>query len=347
MFDNLTQKLGATLQRLRGAGRLTEDNIRDSLREVRVALLEADVALPVAKDFLEHVRVRAVGQEVLASLTPGQALIKIVHDELVKLMGAAAGLDLATRPPAVMLVAGLQGAGKTTTVGKLARFIKERHGKSVLVVSADIYRPAAIEQLARLAAQVDAQFFPSQPDQAPVDIARNAVEHARRHGVDVVLVDSAGRLHVDADMMREIAQIHAAIQPVETLFVVDATAGQDAVNTARAFNERLPLTGVILTKADGDARGGAALSMRAITGRPIKFLGVGEATTALEAFHPERMAARILGMGDVLTLVEDAARGRPGKGARWPPKWPRAKVSILGTFATSSCRCRIWAASPA
>ncbi len=324
MFDNLTQKLGATLQRLRGAGRLTEDNIRDSLREVRVALLEADVALPVVKDFLEHVRVRAVGQEVLASLTPGQALIKVVHDELVKLMrgdvqdaqvpraqgraGAAAELDLATRPPAVILLAGLQGAGKTTTVGKLAHLIKERHRKSVLVVSADVYRPAAIEQLARLATQVGAQFFPSQPDQAPVDIARGAVEHARRRGVDVVLVDSAGRLHVDADMMREIAQLHAAIQPIETLFVVDATAGQDAVNTARVFNERLPLTGVILTKADGDARGGAALSMRAISGRPIKFLGTGEATTALEAFHPERMASRILGMGDVLALVEQAAR---------------------------------------
>ncbi len=308
MFDNLTQKLGATLQRLRGAGRLTEDNLRDSLREVRVALLEADVALPVVKDFIEHVRVRAMGQEVLASITPGQALVKIVHDELVKLMGAGAPLDLAARPPAVILVAGLQGAGKTTTVGKLARFIKERHGKSVLVVSADVYRPAAIEQLKRLADQVEVQFFPSQSDQAPVDIARNAVEHARRHGADVVLVDSAGRLHVDAAMMREIAQVHAAIQPVETLFVVDATAGQDAVNTARAFNERLPLTGVILTKADGDARGGAALSMRAITGRPIKFLGTGEAVTALEAFHPERMAARILGMGDVLSLVEDATR---------------------------------------
>ena len=325
MFDNLTQKLSATLNRLRGAGRLTEDNIRDSLREVRVALLEADVALPVVKDFLEQVRQRAVGQEVSASLTPGQALVKIVHDELVRLMGAGdvqeaqvsraqgrAGateaLDLATRPPAVILVAGLQGAGKTTTTAKLAHFIKERHGKSVLMVSADVYRPAAIEQLQRLSAQVGAQFFPSQPDQAPVDIARGAVEHARRHVLDVVLVDSAGRLHVDADMMHEIAQLHAAIQPIETLFVVDATAGQDAVNTARAFNERLPLTGVILTKADGDARGGAALSMRAITGKPIKFLGTGEATTALEAFHPERMATRILGMGDVLTLVETAAR---------------------------------------
>ncbi len=324
MFDNLTQKLGATLQRLRGAGRLTEDNIRDSLREVRVALLEADVALPVVKDFLEHVRVRAVGQDVLASLTPGQALVKVVHDELVKLMrgdvqdaqvpraqgraGAAAELDLATRPPAVILVAGLQGAGKTTTVGKLARLIRERHGKSVLVASADIYRPAAIEQLQRLAAQVGAEFFPSRPDQNPVDIAHHAVEHARRHVIDVVIVDSAGRLHVDADMMREIQAVHAAIAPVETLFVVDSTTGQDAVNSARAFNDALPLTGVILTKADGDARGGAALSMRAISGKPIKFLGTGEATTALEPFHPERMASRILGMGDVLTLVEQAAR---------------------------------------
>ena len=222
--------------------------------------------------------------------------------------GAAAELDLATRPPAVILVAGLQGAGKTTTVGKLARLIKERHGKSVLVVSADIYRPAAIEQLQRLAAQVGAEFFPSRPDQDPVDIARNAVEHARRHVIDIVIVDSAGRLHVDADMMREIQTVHAAIEPIETLFVVDSTTGQDAVNSARAFNDALPLTGVILTKADGDARGGAALSMRAISGKPIKFIGTGEATTALEPFHPERMASRILGMGDVLTLVEQAAR---------------------------------------
>ncbi|TAM47438.1 MAG: signal recognition particle protein [Gammaproteobacteria bacterium] len=333
MFDNLTQKLGATLNRLRGAGRLTEDNIRDSLREVRVALLEADVALPVAKDFLEHVRTRAVGQEVLTSLTPGQALVKIVYDELVKLMGAAAALDLAARPPAVILMAGLQGAGKTTTVGKLARLIKERHGKSVLMVSADVYRPAAIEQLKRLSAQVGAEFFPSQPDQNPVDIARDAVEHARRHVVDVVLVDSAGRLHVDEDMMREIAQVHAAIAPVETLFVVDATAGQDAVNAARAFNERLPLTGVILTKADGDARGGAALSMRAITGKPIKFLGTGEAVTALEPFHPERMASRILGMGDVLTLVEEAARGADREKAQaLAAKVAKGKGFDLGDF---------------
>jgi signal recognition particle subunit SRP54 len=309
LFDNLTQKLGVTLNRLRGAGRLTEDNIRDSLRDVRVALLEADVALPVVKEFVEQVRARAVGQDVLASLTPGQALVKVVHDELVRLMGEGVPLDLATRPPAVILVAGLQGAGKTTTTAKLAHRIKERHGKSVVLVSADIYRPAAIEQLKRLSAQVGAEFFPSRPDQNPMDIARDAVEHARRHVRDVVLVDSAGRLHVDEDMMHEIARVHAAITPVETLFVVDATAGQDAVHAARAFHARLPLTGVILTKADGDARGGAALSMRALTGKPIKFLGTGEAVTALEPFHPERMASRILGMGDVLTLVEQAARG--------------------------------------
>jgi len=333
LFDNLTQKLGATLNRLRGAGRLTEDNIRDSLREVRVALLEADVALPVAKGFLEHVRARAVGQEALASLTPGQALVKIVHDELVKLMGESVPLDLAARPPVVILVAGLQGAGKTTTTAKLAHLIKEHHGKSVLTVSADIYRPAAIEQLKRLSAQVGVEFFPSQPDQNPVDIARHAVEHARRHVADVVLVDSAGRLHVDEDMMREIAQVHAAIAPIETLFVVDATAGQDAVNAVRAFNERLPLTGVILTKADGDARGGAALSMRAIIGKPIKFLGTGEAVTALEPFHPERMASRILGMGDVLTLVEQAARGADREKAQaLAAKVAKGKGFDLGDF---------------
>ena len=333
MFDNLTQKLGATLNRLRGAGRLTEDNIRESLREVRVALLEADVALPVVKDFLEHVRARAVGQEVLTSLTPGRALVKVVYDELVKLMGEAAALDLATRPPAVVLVAGLQGSGKTTTTAKLAHLIKERHGKSVLMVSADIYRPAAIEQLKRLSAQVGAEFFPSRPDQNPVAIARAAVEHARRHMLDAVLVDSAGRLHVDEDMMREIAQVHAAIAPIETLFVVDATAGQDAVNAARAFNERLPLTGVVLTKADGDARGGAALSMRAVTAKPIKFLGTGEAVTALEPFRSERMASRILGMGDVLTLAEEAARSADREKAKaLALKVAKGKGFDLGDF---------------
>lgn len=309
MFDNLSQRLQATLKRLRGQGRLTEENMRDALREVRMALLEADVALPVVKDFIDHVRTKAMGKDVLASLTPGQALVKVVHDELVALMGAAnEQLNLAVRPPAVILVAGLQGSGKTTTVAKLARFLREREKKSVMVASADVYRPAAIDQLQKLAVAIGAEFFPSRSDQKPVDIARQAVEEARKRLMDVVVIDTAGRLHVDEAMMQEIRAVHAAIQPVETLFVVDSMAGQDAVNTAKAFNETLPLTGVILTKTDGDARGGAALSIRQVTGKPIKFLGVGEKTTALEAFYPDRLAARILGMGDVLGLVEEVSR---------------------------------------
>jgi len=309
MFDNLSNRLQATLKRLRGEGRLTEENMTEALREVRMALLEADVALPVVKQFIEHVRVKASGQAVLSSLTPGQALVKVVHDELVELMGATNDrLNLAARPPVVILVAGLQGAGKTTTVAKLAFFLREREKKSVLLASADIYRPAAIEQLQKLAASVGVEFFPSQSDQRPADIARQAVEEARKRVIDVVIIDSAGRLHVDDAMMQEIKEVHAAIQPVETLFVVDSMTGQDAVNTAKAFNEALPLTGVILTKTDGDARGGAALSIRQVTGKPIKFLGVGEKTSALEAFYPERVAARILGMGDVLGLVEEAHR---------------------------------------
>lgn len=309
MFDNLSQRLQATLKRLRGEGRLTEANMGDALREVRMALLEADVALPVVKGFIDHVRAKASGQEVLASLTPGQALVKVVHDELVALMGAVnEQLNLAARPPVVVLVAGLQGSGKTTTVAKLARFLREREKKSVMVASADVYRPAAIEQLQKLAGAIGAEFFPSRPDQQPADIARQAVEEARKRVMDVVIIDSAGRLHVDEAMMQEIRAVHAAIQPVETLFVVDSMTGQDAVNTAKAFNEALPLTGVILTKTDGDARGGAALSIRQVTGKPIKFLGVGEKTSALEAFHPDRVAARILGMGDVLGLVEEASR---------------------------------------
>lgn len=307
MFDNLSQRLQATLKRLRGEGRLTDDNMREALRDVRMALLEADVALPVVKNFIDHVRTRAQGREVLESLTPGQALIKVVHDELVALMGEKnEGLDLAARPPAVVLVAGLQGAGKTTTVAKLAKLIRERERKSVLVASCDVYRPAAIDQLAKLATQVGVQFFPSRTDQAATDIARAALEEARRRMVDVLIVDSAGRLHVDREMMDEIKAVHAAISPVETLFVVDSMTGQDAVNTARSFHEALPLTGVILTKTDGDARGGAALSIRQVTGKPIKFLGVGEKADALEPFHPERVASRILGMGDVMTLVEQA-----------------------------------------
>ena len=309
MFDNLSQRLQVTLKRLRGQGRLTEENTREALREVRLALLEADVALPVVKDFIEHVRVRAAGQEVLASLTPGQALIKVVHDELVTLMGAAnERLNLATRPPAVILVAGLQGSGKTTTVAKLARLLREREKKSVMVVSADVYRPAAIEQLQKLAAAVGAEFFPSRTDQKPVDIARAAVEEARKRMMDVLIVDSAGSLHVDEPMMQEIRAVHAALEPVETLFVVDSMTGQDAVNTAKAFNEALPLTGGIVTKTDGDARGGAALSIRQVTGKPIKFMGVGEKPAALEPFYPDRVAARILGMGDVLGLVEQASQ---------------------------------------
>ena len=305
MFESLTSRLSKTLRNLRGSGRLTEDNIKDTLREVRMALLEADVALPVVREFIEQVKTRAVGKEVLESLTPGQALVKVVHEELIALMGAAnEELDLTTQPPAVILMAGLQGAGKTTTVGKLARWLKERKKKSVLVVSADVYRPAAIEQLKTLAGEVGVEFFPSDPSQKPVDIARNAVDAARKKHLDVVLVDTAGRLHIDSEMMAEIQQIHSAVKPVETLFVVDGMTGQDAANTAKAFGDALPLTGVILTKTDGDSRGGAALSVRHITGKPIKFLGVGEKSTALEAFHPDRLASRILDMGDVLSLVE-------------------------------------------
>lgn len=306
MFDNLSGRLQATLKRLRGEGRLTEDNIRDALREVRTALLEADVALPVVKDFIERVRVKAVGREVASSLTPGQVLIKVVSDELVSLMGSAnEKLNLAVRPPAVILVAGLQGSGKTTTVAKLARFLIQREKKTVMVASADIYRPAAIEQLQKLAVAVGSEFFPSRSDQLPVDIARHAMDEARKRLIDVLLIDSAGRLHVDEAMMHEIRAVHAVIQPIETLFVVDSMTGQDAVTTAKAFNDVLPLTGLILTKTDGDTRGGAALSIRQVTGRPVKFLGVGEKSDALEAFYPERVAARILGMGDILGLVEE------------------------------------------
>lgn len=309
MFDNLSERLQITLKRLRGQGRLTEENTREALREVRMALLEADVALPVVKDFIGHVQAKAAGREVITSLTPGQALIKIVYDELVALMGVAnEKLDLAARPPVVMLVAGLQGSGKTTTVAKLARFLREREKKTVMVTSTDVYRPAAIEQLQKLATAVHAEFFPTRPEQKPVDIARLAMEEARKRLIDVLIVDSAGRLHVDEAMMLEIRAVHAALQPVETLFVVDSMTGQDAVNTAKAFNDALPLTGLILTKTDGDARGGAALSIRQVTGKPVKFLGVGEKPDALEAFYPDRVAARILGMGDVLGLVEQASQ---------------------------------------
>jgi signal recognition particle subunit SRP54 len=307
MFDNLTDRLSRTIKTLRGQGRLSEDNIKDALRDVRMALLEADVALPVVKDFIERVRERATGQEVLKSLSPGQLLVKLVNDELIHTMGEANdGLNLSVQPPAVILMAGLQGSGKTTSTAKLARMLREREKKSVLVASCDIYRPAAIEQLQTLAREVGVEFFPSRTDQDPVSIAENAITHARKQHLDVVIIDTAGRLHIDEEMMSEIRRVHAAVNPVETLFVVDSMTGQDAANTARTFNEVLPLTGVILTKADGDARGGAALSIRAITGKPIKFIGVGEKTAALEAFHPDRIASRILGMGDILSLVEEA-----------------------------------------
>jgi len=309
MFDNLTQRLTQTMQKLRGKGRLTEDSIRETLREVRIALLEADVALPVVQSFIGQVKERALGQEVISSLQPGQALVKIVHDELVRIMGEEnEALDLKASPPVVVLLAGLQGSGKTTTTAKLARHLKEQSKKKVMVVSCDVYRPAAIDQLKTLAGQVDVIFHPSSATDKPVAIAKQALDAARKQFVDVLLVDTAGRLHIDTDMMDEIRQLHSAVNPHETLFVVDSMTGQDAANTARAFNDALPLTGVVLTKTDGDARGGAALSVRQITGKPIKFVGTGEKTEALQPFHPERVASRILGMGDVLSLVEDVQR---------------------------------------
>ncbi len=306
MLDTLTARLARIVKHIRGEARLTEANIQEALREVRVALLEADVALPVVREFIERVRGAALGAEVIGSLTPGQALVGVVHRELTQLMGEAnAPLDLAAQPPAVILMAGLQGSGKTTTAAKLARHLQQQK-KKVALVSADVYRPAAIEQLKTVAGQVGAAYIESSKDQKPVDIVKRALEHARSHYQDVLIVDTAGRLAVDEEMMREIAELHAAAAPVETLFVVDAMQGQDAVNVARAFSERLPLTGVILTKLDGDSRGGAALSVRQVTGKPIKFAGVGEKLDALEPFHPERMAARILGMGDIVSLVEEA-----------------------------------------
>jgi signal recognition particle subunit SRP54 len=309
MFESLSQRLSTTVNRLRGRGRLTDENIREALREVRVALLEADVALPVVKALVERIKVRAVGQEVMKSLTPGQSLIKVVRDELTALMGSrATELNLSTTPPAVVLMAGLQGAGKTTTVAKLAKLLKERQKKKVMVVSCDVYRPAAIKQLETLAKQVDVLFHPSAGDQRPEDIARGAIDAARKNFVDVLLVDTAGRLAVDQAMMDEIKALHAAIDPIETLFVVDAMTGQDAATTARAFADALPLTGVVLTKTDGDARGGAALSVRYVTGRPIKFIGTGEKPDGLDVFHPDRVASRILDMGDVLSLVEEVER---------------------------------------
>lgn len=309
MFENLTDRLTKTLRNITGQGRLTEDNIKDTLREVRMALLEADVALPVIKDFINEVKTKALGTEVSTALNPGQEFIKIVFDELKSVMGEEnSSLDLNSQPPSVILMAGLQGAGKTTSTAKLALFLKERQKKKVMLVSTDVYRPAAIEQLKTLARDVGVEFFASSTEENPVDIANKALKQAKLSFMDVLIVDTAGRLHVDEDMMNEIKELHAAVNPIETLFVVDAMTGQDAANTAKAFSEALPLTGVILTKIDGDARGGAALSVRRITGKPIKFLGAGEKIEALEPFHPDRMASRILDMGDVLTLVEELQR---------------------------------------
>ena len=310
MLDNLTNRFSKVFKNIRGQAKLTEDNIKEALREVRLALLEADVALPVVKEFVNNVKEKALGQEVAGSLTPDQAFIGVVNQALIELMGKEnSSLDLAAVPPAVVLMAGLQGAGKTTTVGKLARLLKNEQKKKVLVVSADVYRPAAIEQLRLLAEQVGIDFFPSDSNQKPVEIANAAIDYAKKHFYDVLMVDTAGRLAIDEEMMNEIKALHAAVNPVETLFVVDAMLGQDAVNTAQAFNEALPLTGVILTKMDGDSRGGAALSVRHVTGKPIKFIGIGEKITGLEPFYPDRIASRILGMGDVLSLIEDVQKG--------------------------------------
>ena len=306
MFDNLSERLGKTLKNISGRGRLTEDNIKETLREVRMALLEADVALPVIREFVSQVKEQALGVDVSKSLTPGQVFVKIVQKALEKAMGDVnEGLNLKATPPAIVLMAGLQGAGKTTSVAKLAKFLTEREKKKVLVVSVDVYRPAAIKQLETLAAEINVSFFSSDVSQKPMEIAHAAIDHAKKNFFDVLIVDTAGRLHVDENMMSEIQQLHTAINPIETLFTVDAMTGQDAANTAKAFNEALPLTGIILTKTDGDARGGAALSIRHITGKPIKFMGVGEKIDALEPFHPDRIASRILGMGDVLSLVEE------------------------------------------
>lgn len=309
MFENLSDRLSQSLRSLAGVGKLTEDNIRDTLKEVRMALLEADVALEVVKTFVEKVKDNALGAEVIQSVDPGQAFVKIVNEQLIAVLGPEfSGLNLNQSPPAVILMAGLQGAGKTTSVAKIAKWLREEHKKKVMVVSADVYRPAAIQQLETLAAEVDVKFFPSESTQKPIDIAKAAISAAKSQLIDVLIVDTAGRLHIDADMMAEIKALHKEVKPAETLFVVDAMTGQDAANTAKAFNEVLELTGIILSKADGDTRGGAALSVASITGKPIKFLGIGEKVDGLEAFHPERIASRILGMGDIVSLVEEAER---------------------------------------
>jgi signal recognition particle subunit SRP54 len=334
MLDTLTQRLSSVVKTLRGHARLTEDNVQEMLREVRLALLDADAGLPVVKEFVANVKEKALGQEVVGSLTPGQALVGIVHQELAALMGGTnAGLDFATQPPAVILLAGLQGSGKTTSAGKLARLIRNTTKKKVLLVSTDVYRPAAIDQLATLARNLEVDLFPSDPSQKPVAIAAAALDWARKHYHDVLIVDTAGRLGIDEEMMNEVKALHAAVKPIETLFVVDSMQGQDAVNVARAFNEALPLTGVVLTKLDGDARGGAALSVRHVTGKPIKFVGVSEKMDGLEAFHPERMASRILGMGDILSLVEEArAKVDEKEAAKLAEKFKKGKDFDLEDF---------------
>ena len=309
MFENLTERLTRTFKNLSGQGKFTEDNMQQALREVRLSLIEADVALPVIKDFIEHIKQQVMGKEVVISLKPDQALLKIIHDELVKIMGdKRAELNLKTQPPAVILLAGLQGSGKTTSAAKLARYLKDTEKKKVMLVSVDIYRPAAIQQLKILASEVDVTFFDTLPSESPTNIVNKAIELAKKQFMDVVIIDTAGRLHIDTEMMAEIKEIHHQAKPIETLFVVDSMTGQDAANTAKAFHEALPLTGIILTKTDGDARGGAALSVRQITGQPIKFMGHGEKVDALEPFHPERVASRILGMGDILSLIEEVER---------------------------------------
>jgi signal recognition particle subunit SRP54 len=336
MLDALTQRFSSVVKTLRGHSRITEDNVQDMVREVRLALLDADAGLPVVKDFVARVREKAMGQEVIGSLTPGQALVGIVHQELANLMGGAnAALSFAAQPPAVILLAGLQGSGKTTSAGKLARLIGNTTKKKVLLVSTDVYRPAAIDQLATLAKTLGVEMYPSDPSQKPEDIARAALDHAKRHFFDVLIVDTAGRLAIDEAMMNEVKALHAALDPIETLFVVDSMQGQDAVNVARAFSDALPLTGIVLTKLDGDARGGAALSVRHVTGKPIKFVGVSEKLDGLEAFHPDRMASRILGMGDILSLVEDArAKVDEKEAGKLAEKFKKGKDFDLDDFRT-------------
>ena len=334
MFEQLSDRLNLTLKKLKGQARISEENIATPLREIRIALLEADVALPVVRELIDKIKEKALGEEVKKSLTPGQVLVRVVNDELTRLMGETnVDLDLSAQPPAVVLLAGLQGAGKTTTAAKLALFLKQRKEKKVLLVSADVYRPAAIDQLEKLASNLKVDFHPSSTQMKPVEIANQALNHAKSHLYDVLIIDTAGRLHVDEQMMDEIQAVHQQVQPVETLFVVDSMTGQDAVNSAKAFDQALPLTGVVLTKMDGDTRGGAALSIRQITGKPIKFIGVGEASDALEAFHPDRIASRILGMGDVVTLVEEVEQKvDQEKAQKMACKLKRGKVFTLDDF---------------